>query len=192
LSPTIYVLAFFRLLQGLGAAGSIVIARSVAADLFTGKDLLKFLALIAAVQGIAPIAAPVAGGVLLLFTDWKGIFLCLGLLGLGVFLAAIYLKESHPHHKRAKVPIYSTFKFFVPVLKNKPLMRYIALLSFSMAFMFTYIAASAVLGASTFLVGGIVMPLAGLGNILHSTAYVMTASAVIAMIILCAVNKNQK
>jgi DHA1 family bicyclomycin/chloramphenicol resistance-like MFS transporter len=49
--------------------------------------------------------------------------------------------------------------------------------------------ASAVLGASTFLVGGIVMPLVGLGNTLHSTAYVMTASAVITMILLCAVNK---
>jgi DHA1 family bicyclomycin/chloramphenicol resistance-like MFS transporter len=295
-SPGIHALIAFRLLQGLGAAGSIVIARSVASDLFTGKDLLRFFALMAAVQGLAPIIAPVAGGALMLFTNWQGIFAFLGLLGLIVLITALYLKETLPVQKRAQGSLYATFKFFVPVLKNKPLMLYIALMSFSMALMFAYIAsspfifqehyavspqsysiffavnalaltlgnilsarfdnpkkvlkfavtglllfslltsftllfdasivlfcialfptlmcagatfpismnlaldleqtykgtASAVLGASTFLVGGIAMPLVGLGNILHSTAYVMTASAVITMILLCMVNKKPK
>jgi DHA1 family bicyclomycin/chloramphenicol resistance-like MFS transporter len=278
------MLIVFRLLQGLGAAGSIVLARSIAADLFSGKDLLKFLALIAAVQGIAPIAAPVVGGALLLFTDWKGIFITLGLLGILVMTISFYLRESLPHHKRIKVSVISTFKFFAPVLKNRLLMLYIALLSFSMAVMFAYIAsspfifqehygvspmaysaifainavaltignllsakiknphrtlkysiaglfcfslvtgatlllnggiyicclslffallfagatfpittnfaldleqklkgtASAVLGATTFLVGGVVMPLAGIGNILFSTAVVMAICATFA------------
>jgi DHA1 family bicyclomycin/chloramphenicol resistance-like MFS transporter len=52
--------------------------------------------------------------------------------------------------------------------------------------------ASAVLGASTFLVGGIVMPLSGLGNILHSTAYTMTGSALIALLLLLAIHKTNK
>ena len=141
-SHSIVILVAFRLMQGLGAAGSIVLARSVAADLFSGKDLLKFFALIAAVQGVAPIAAPVAGGVLLLVTDWKGVFVTLGLLGILVMIVSFYLKESLPHHKRVKVSAISTFKFFVPVLKNRLLMLYIALLSFSMAVMFAYIASS--------------------------------------------------
>jgi DHA1 family bicyclomycin/chloramphenicol resistance-like MFS transporter len=49
--------------------------------------------------------------------------------------------------------------------------------------------ASAVLGAGTFLVGGAVMPLAGIGNILHSTCYVMIACAVLAVITLLFANK---
>jgi DHA1 family bicyclomycin/chloramphenicol resistance-like MFS transporter len=286
-APDIIVLVAFRLLQGLGAAGSIVLARSIAADWFSGKNLLKFFALIAAVQGIAPIAAPVVGGALLLVTDWKGIFVTLGLLGLLVMIFSFYLKESLPGHKRVRVPVISTVKFFVPVLKNRLLMLYIALLSFATAVMFAYIAsspfifqehygvspiaysaifavnavalmignllsarlknphrtlkysvigllcfslitgvtlifdaeifvvcvslffsllfagatfpvatnlaldlerkykgtASAVLGASTFLVGGVVMPLAGAGNILISTAAVMTVCAVLAGIV---------
>ncbi|MDR1719926.1 MAG: multidrug effflux MFS transporter [Dysgonamonadaceae bacterium] len=286
-APTIGLLITFRLLQGLGAAGSIVLARSIAADWFSGKDLLKFLALIAAVQGIAPIAAPVAGGILLLVTDWKGIFVTLGLLGLLVMIFCFYLKESLPRHKRVKARVISTVLFFAPVLKNRLLMLYIALLSFSTAIMFAYIAsspfifqehygvspmtysaifavnavalmignllaarlknphktlkysvvgllcfslitsltlvfdaeiyivcvslffsllfagatfpistnlaldlekkyrgtASAVLGATTFLVGGAVMPLAGAGNILISTALVMTSSAIVVGII---------
>jgi DHA1 family bicyclomycin/chloramphenicol resistance-like MFS transporter len=287
LSQNIYILIIFRLLQGFGAAGGIVIARSVASDLFTGNDLLKFLAIMAAVQGIAPMAAPVAGGALLLFTDWKGIFLCIGLLGIAVFFISLYMKESHQFNKMEKISIFSTFKFFVPVLKNKLLVLYIALVSFSMALIFAYIAsspfiiqehyglspmaysvffavnaacpscgsiisvrfgnpqkslkifvmgllifsfltslsllfntnivlfclsifptlicagailpistnivldlehqykgtASALLGSSTFLIGGIAMPLAGLGNILNATAYVMTVSAIATMIL---------
>jgi DHA1 family bicyclomycin/chloramphenicol resistance-like MFS transporter len=294
-SPTIMILVVFRLLQGLGAAGSIVLARSVATDLFSGRDLLKFLALIAAVQGIAPIAAPVLGGTLLLVTDWKGIFATLGLLGLLVMIVSFYLKESLPHHKRVKAPVISLLKFFVPVLKNSRLMLYIALLSFSMAIMFAYIAASpfifqehynvspiayslifainavsltignllsaklkdqhktlkysvtglfvfsiitsfallmnmelffvcaslffallfagatfpittnlalsleknlkgtasAVLGASTFLVGGIVMPLAGLGNTLHSTSIVMAVCAFVVLGLFVFIGKKQ-
>jgi hypothetical protein len=46
------------------------------------------------------------------------------------------------------------------------------------------------LGAATFLVGGVVMPLAGAGNILISTAVVMTACAVIVAIILYIINKK--
>jgi DHA1 family bicyclomycin/chloramphenicol resistance-like MFS transporter len=294
-SPNIYALIVFRLLQGFGAAGSIVIARSVASDWFLGKELLKMLSLIAAVTGIAPIVAPVAGGALLLFTDWKGIFLFLGLLGLLTLFCCFYLKESLPVHKRAKASVYASFKFFVSVLRNKSLMLYVVLLSFSMAIMFAYIAsspfifqthygvspmaysiifainalaltignvvsarfknpkktlnysvafllifsiatgislvldlppailcvslfvtlfcagstfpistnlaldlekkykgtASAVLGASTFLVGGIISPLSGLGNILHSTGYTMVGCAAVTVITLLFANKNK-
>ncbi|MDR1382508.1 MAG: multidrug effflux MFS transporter [Planctomycetaceae bacterium] len=141
-SPNTITLIAFRLLQGLGAAGGLVLARSIAADLFPGKDLLKFLALMAAVQGIAPIAAPVAGGALLLVTDWKGIFITLGLLGMLIMIVSFYLKESLPNNKRINVSAFSTFSFFVPVLKNRLLMLYVVLLSFSTAVMFAYIASS--------------------------------------------------
>ncbi|MDR1356669.1 MAG: multidrug effflux MFS transporter [Tannerellaceae bacterium] len=294
LSTGIVMLIVFRLLQGLGAAGGIVLARSVAADLFSGKDLLKFLALIAAVQGVAPVAAPVAGGALLLITDWKGIFVTLGLLGVMVMIAGLRLKESLPKHRRIDTPLVSTFRFFAPVLRNRLFMFYIALMSFSMAVMFVYIAsspfifqehygvspmaygvifavnavaltignllsaklknphatlkysiaglfcfslaasatllldagiyvlcvplffallfagatfpvttnlaldlerkfkgtASAVLGATTFLVGGAVMPLAGIGDILLPTAAAMTLCATIAAGLFIAVEKT--
>ena len=141
-SPNINVLIVCRLLQGLGAAGSIVIARSVASDWFTGKELLKFLALMAAVHGMAPIAAPVAGGLLLLVTNWKGIFLFLGLLGVIVGAMSFYLKESLPAQKRAGGSIFASIMYFVPVVRNKKMMIYIVLLSFSSGILFAYIAAS--------------------------------------------------
>ncbi len=53
-----------RLLQGIGASGGIVISRSVAADTFSGRDLAKAMAVIGAINGIAPVASPVVGGFL--------------------------------------------------------------------------------------------------------------------------------
>jgi DHA1 family bicyclomycin/chloramphenicol resistance-like MFS transporter len=50
--------------------------------------------------------------------------------------------------------------------------------------------ASAVLGAATFLVGGVVMPLAGIGNILVATAVAMTACAVLAGVIFFIIDKR--
>ena len=59
---TIEIFVILRLLQGITGAGGIVISRSVATDMFTGKELAKTLAIIGAINGVAPVAAPIIGG----------------------------------------------------------------------------------------------------------------------------------
>lgn len=95
-SQTIFQFVAFRLLQGIAGAGGIVISRSVAADKYTGRDLAKMLAVIGAINGVAPVAAPIVGGVFTGLIGWKGIF-CI-LLGLGVVLLAgsYRFRESLP------------------------------------------------------------------------------------------------
>ena len=56
-APTIEIFVVLRLLQGIAGAGGIVISRSVATDMFTGKELAKTLAIIGAINGVAPVAA---------------------------------------------------------------------------------------------------------------------------------------
>lgn len=73
-SWNVEVFIFFRFLQGMAGAGGIVISRSVATDCYSGKELAKAFAMISAVNGLAPIIAPIVGGVLLKFTNWQGIF----------------------------------------------------------------------------------------------------------------------
>ena len=51
-------------------------------------------------------------------------------------------------------------------------------------------AASAIFGAVSFLAGGIVSPLVGVGNILHSTAIIMVTSSAIAMLLVCGKRKT--
>ena len=73
-APNIVTFNVFRLLQGMAASGGIVIARSISADSYRGPVLTKFLAMVSAVNGVAPIIAPVLGGFLLNFMSWKGTF----------------------------------------------------------------------------------------------------------------------
>ena len=56
-SNHIYVFVIFRLLQGISAAGSIVIARSISTDLFAGRELVRILAIVGSINGIAPVLA---------------------------------------------------------------------------------------------------------------------------------------
>lgn len=141
-APHIYGFVFFRLIQGLAGSGGVVISKSIAIDLYQGQELTRFFSMISSVQGLAPICAPVLGGVLLEVTDWKGIFWVL--LGIGVFLliALLFFKESLDVEKRVRGSVISTFKQYLPVLRNKRFMRLVLVQAFAMGVMFTYIAAS--------------------------------------------------
>ena len=58
-----------RAIQGLSSAGSVVLSRAIAADLYQGEELGRFYGLLMSVNGIAPIISPVIGALLLQFTN---------------------------------------------------------------------------------------------------------------------------
>ena len=93
-SYTIMQFVGWRLIQGIAGAGGIVISRSVAADKYSGRELAKMLALIGAINGVAPVAAPMGGGFLAGSVGWTGIFWCLFVLGIILLLGSIHFEES--------------------------------------------------------------------------------------------------
>lgn len=133
---------FFRLLQGLSGAGGVVISKSIATDLYKGNELIRFFSMLSSVQGIAPVCAPVLGGLLLEVTDWKGIFWILMAIGLLLIVVLVFFKESLGNEERQHGNIFSTFRYYVPVFRNAQFMRYVWVQAFAMGVMFTYIAAS--------------------------------------------------
>lgn len=141
-SRDIYGFIFFRLLQGFSGAGGVVISRSIALDLYQGKELAHFFSMLSAVQGLAPVCAPVLGGILLEIMNWKGIFWILMVIGLVLTVALHFFKESLNIEKRQNGSILSTFEHYLPVLGNKQFMGYVCIQAFAMGVMFTYIAAS--------------------------------------------------
>ena len=132
----------FRFLQGIAGAGGIVISRSVATDCYAGKELAKAFAMISAVNGLAPILAPVGGGVLLKFTSWLGIFVFLLVLGCILLLLCLRLKESLPVARRITVPVFSSFRTFIPLLKKRMFMGYVLIQAFVFGMIFAYISSS--------------------------------------------------
>lgn len=132
----------FRLLQGIAAAGGVVISRSIAVDLYEGKEFTRFFAMLSVVQGLAPIVAPIAGGLLLGITDWRGIFAVLLLIGVAILAAAFRFRESLPEERRQTRSVLATFANFRSVLGNKHFVCYMLIQSFAMGVLFAYISSS--------------------------------------------------
>jgi len=141
-APNIVTFNAFRLLQGMAASGGIVIARSISADSYRGSVLTKFLAMVSAVNGVAPIIAPVLGGFLLNFMSWKGTFAVLLLYGALLLFMSGKFQESLPVKRRSKKSVFASFSLYAKVFKNCTYVSYFLVCTFPMIILFGYIASS--------------------------------------------------
>lgn len=141
-SPNIETMIVLRAVQGLSSAGSVVISRAVATDLYRGREMTRFFGLLMTINGIAPIISPILGSLLLEYIGWKGVFFFLAIIGIVVLLFCLRLKESLIIENRLKGSVLSTFFTFGKIIKNRLFMSYVGIESFLLAAMFAYIAAS--------------------------------------------------
>ena len=141
-APNIESMIVLRVIQGLSSAGSVVISRAVATDLYRGREMTRFFGLLMTINGIAPIISPILGSLLLEYISWKGVFVFLALIGVIVLLFCFRLKESLSIENRLQGSIFATFSTFGVIIKNRLFMSYVGIESFLLGAMFAYIAAS--------------------------------------------------
>lgn len=142
-APSISALIGLRLVQGLGAAAGIVIARAVVRDLFSGVAMARFFSSLMLVTGLAPILAPVIGSVVLRFTTWHGVFTVLTAFGLVLLVAVAFaLPETLPAERRASGNIAGVLGTFRGLLSDRLFVGYALSAGFSFAAMFSYISGS--------------------------------------------------
>ena len=142
-APTIATFVGLRFVQGLAGAAGIVIARAVARDLYEGVELTRFTALLMLVNGVAPIIAPVWGGMIMQFASWRMIFLVLAVLGAAMAAAvALGLKETLPQERRLGGGLRGMLQTFGALLTHRSFIGYALTQGFVMAGMFAYIAGS--------------------------------------------------
>ncbi|MDN5766127.1 MAG: MFS transporter [Humibacillus sp.] len=100
-AQTLPLLVASRFVQALGGSAGIVIARAVARDLRSGAELVRLFSLMLAVNGLAPVVAPVLGGQLLRVASWRYAFVSLAVLG-ALLLALVWrvVPESLPPARR--------------------------------------------------------------------------------------------
>lgn len=77
LAPSIELFIGARFLMGIGASSAAVVALAIIRDLNSGLAMVKMLAQVYFIQGLAPIIGPILGSQLLQFIDWQQIFLVL-------------------------------------------------------------------------------------------------------------------
>ncbi len=141
-APNIESMIVLRVIQGLSSAGSVVISRAVATDLYRGREMTRFFGLLMTINGIAPIISPILGSLLLEYISWKGVFVFLALIGVIVLFFCFRLKESLSAENRLQGSIFATFSTFGVIIKNRLFMSYVGIESFLLGAMFAYIAAS--------------------------------------------------
>lgn len=142
-SSSIWLLISLRFLQGISGAAGMVISRAVSRDLYTGKELTKFLALLMLINGVAPVAAPIVGGQLLRVMNWHGVFIVLAAFGVIMFLGVLFnLPETLSEERRDEGGFKETLVTFKQFISDRVFVGYALALGFVMAGMFAYISGS--------------------------------------------------
>ena len=141
ISPRIEAVIGMRLVEALGACGATVISRAVIFDLYDSREGARFLSRMVLVQGLAPILAPLAGGVLAVTLGWRAVFYALAAFGVLLALAVWFIvPETRSKEARAISQGESALTAYLAVLRNRPLMQISLAGSLGAASFFTYLA----------------------------------------------------
>jgi MFS transporter, DHA1 family, multidrug resistance protein len=140
LSTSIEMLIAARALQALGGSGGIVLARAVVRDLYSGGRAGRELAVIGAVMALAPVLAPIAGGVLQTGFGWRSVFFTLvaaGLAGAGVVWWL--LPETLTQRTAEPISLSSIAASYRAVGRDPAYLAYVGLATMSFAGLFAWI-----------------------------------------------------
>ena len=145
-APDVVWVGVLRVLQGVGAAGGGVVAMAMVRDLFGGLPLVRMLSRLALVSGLAPVVAPVIGSQLLLFTDWRGIFVFLTAYGVLVLLAAIFfLVETQPPARRGDLGHSTARERYKALFTDRVFVGVIIIAGMTFSGLFGYLSSSSFL-----------------------------------------------
>lgn len=141
-SPTIEFFLCCRLAQGLGASGGYFLARTIPADFYAGRMLARTMAIVGAINGIAPASAPVLGGFISDSFTWRGVFWALAIIAVILLVFTPRLMESLPKERRSQSSLLRTFGNYGQLLRNRPFMIHVMLKASALGFLFAYISSA--------------------------------------------------
>ena len=142
LSPNILTFITLRFFQGFAGASGIVLSRSIATDLFVGRELMKAMVTMGSANGIAPVTAPIIGALLITVTDWRGIFVFLTLIGVALLALAAKLPETLDETRRNPRNPITVFLSLGSVFKDRCFRLTVLQQCFAFSVLFGYIASS--------------------------------------------------
>jgi DHA1 family bicyclomycin/chloramphenicol resistance-like MFS transporter len=88
-------------MQGVSAGAGVVVGRAIIRDLYSGAPAARLLSMVTMIFSIAPAMAPVLGGWIVTFFDWRAIFLSLFVYTLLLwYMCWQHLPETVPPEKR--------------------------------------------------------------------------------------------
>ena len=122
-STTMYELAAFRAIQGIGAGGLFALALTILADIVPPKERARYQGMFLAVFGTSSVLGPLIGGLLagvdnfLGVTGWRWIFLMnLPLGALALVMVISFLHLPHHEHQSKKIDWWGVVTIIIGVV----------------------------------------------------------------------------
>jgi MFS transporter, DHA1 family, multidrug resistance protein len=142
LAPDIELLLAARMLQALGSSGAIVLARAIVRDLYSGARAGRELSLMGAIMALAPVLAPMIGGVLQSAFGWRSHFVLHMAIGL-IAAAVVWRKLPETMHSRSgPLSPRAIVAAYAEIARNRAVLAYVAMLAVSFAGVFAWISGS--------------------------------------------------
>ncbi|GLH96610.1 multidrug effflux MFS transporter [Phytohabitans aurantiacus] len=166
-APSAGALVALRFAQGLAGGVGVVVARAVVRDMYSGAAAARYFSRLTLVFGLAPIAAPALGSVVLRFTSWRGVFVALALIGALLAAAVAWrLPETLPAQRRSAGGLTTTLSTVRLLASDRSFIVYALAQSLAFAGLFAYISGSSFVFQDVFgLPGGVFSLLFGLNAV---------------------------
>jgi DHA1 family bicyclomycin/chloramphenicol resistance-like MFS transporter len=144
-TPSVTPLIGARFLQGIGGSGSIVLARAVVRDLYSGVQAARELSLMGSISAFAPIVAPMIGGVLQTAFGWRASFIAMAAFAVvALVVAGRLLPETLRQRACQPISLSSVVGGYGAVLRHRGFLVYLGILTISYAGLFAWISGASV------------------------------------------------
>jgi len=141
-APNLDTLIVARFVQALGGCAGMVLSRAIVSDKCDPVASAKVFSQLMLVMGLAPILAPMLGGVLVNLAGWQSIFLALSLFSAASLLAvSLGLPESLPANM-PRQPLSGALRQYLRLLTDRVFIGHALTGGIAIAGMFAYIAGS--------------------------------------------------
>jgi DHA1 family bicyclomycin/chloramphenicol resistance-like MFS transporter len=142
---SIETLIGMRFVQALGGAGSIVLARAVVRDLYSGVKAGHQLSIMGSITAFAPIVAPAIGGALQTAFGWQASFVLLvGFASIAAAAAARFLPETLRQRTAGPFSLATMGRLYRSVLGNRGFLGNLAILTTSYVGLFAWVSGASV------------------------------------------------
>jgi MFS transporter, DHA1 family, multidrug resistance protein len=139
LSPDLTTLAAARFAQAFGLGVAVVMARSVVADAFSGRDVARVFSTIFMVTGVTTVIAPLAGGQLLAAFGWQSLFLAMAGISIAVMIYVLFrVPETLPRPQRTRTGVAHILSAYFALMRDPTFSSCALIASCAVASQFAY------------------------------------------------------
>jgi len=142
LATTMTTIVVWRFLQALGGSIVPIAVQAMVRDLYARDESARILSLNLLVTASAPIVAPLIGGQVLIWLDWRFIFWVLVGFGGVALIAAMLLPETLAAERHSKAHPLALLLGYAALLRNGRYVGYVACSTSYFCCLFAFIAGS--------------------------------------------------